>query len=164
LVIGNYVLGSGALSSRLGDRVRQEEGLSYSVASILQSHPVDKRTSMIVYAITNPANRTKLMAAISEEIRKLVADGITEKELNDAKSGFLQQQQVSRASDAQIAGLLSSSVFAGRTMQYDENFESAIAALSVADVNAVLAKLVDPDRFVIGMAGDFVGNPSGDSQ
>ena len=35
LVMGNYILGGGSLSSRLGDRVRQKEGLSYGVGSAI---------------------------------------------------------------------------------------------------------------------------------
>ena len=44
LVIGNYIMGGGALSSRLGDRVRQKEGLSYSVGTGVQLAS-DRRTN-----------------------------------------------------------------------------------------------------------------------
>ena len=37
LLMGNYVFGGGALSSRLGDRVRQRDGLSYGVGSGLST-------------------------------------------------------------------------------------------------------------------------------
>ncbi len=33
LELGNFILGGGSLSSRLGNRVRQQEGLSYGIAS-----------------------------------------------------------------------------------------------------------------------------------
>ena len=53
LTIGNFILGGGTLSSRLGDRVRQQEGLSYGIRSISSAHPIDDRGSMMIYAITN---------------------------------------------------------------------------------------------------------------
>ena len=160
LLIGNYILGSGALSSRLGNRVRQEEGLSYGVASMLDAHPVDARSTFMVYAIANPANREKLMATIREEIDKLLKDGITEEELQSAKAGYLQSQQVARTGEARLAGLLSGTIFAQRTMEYYENLESRIASLSVDEVNQALQTLIDPERLVIATAGDFANNPS----
>ena len=49
LAIGNFVLGSGGLSSRLADRVRQKDGLSYTVLSNLQPSAVDERTIFYIY-------------------------------------------------------------------------------------------------------------------
>ena len=54
LVIGNYVLGGGALSSRLGDRLRQKEGLSYGAGSRFQASPLDKNASLMIFAIGQP--------------------------------------------------------------------------------------------------------------
>ncbi len=44
LTIANFILGGGSLSSRLADRVRQQEGLSYGVGSNIGGHPIDNRT------------------------------------------------------------------------------------------------------------------------
>ena len=54
LELGNFILGGGSLSSRLGDRVRQQEGLSYGIASYTTPRAKDKRVDFTVYAITNP--------------------------------------------------------------------------------------------------------------
>ncbi len=116
LIIGNYILGGGALSSRLADRVRQKEGLSYGIGSGVNAHPVDLRASMTIFAITNPANRDKLVSIISEEIEKLLRDGVTQEELSAAKEGFLQSLRVERSTDARIAQVLASNLFAKRDM------------------------------------------------
>ena len=42
LVLGNYMLGGGFLSSRLAVRIRQKDGLSYGVGSNLSGSPMDK--------------------------------------------------------------------------------------------------------------------------
>jgi zinc protease len=155
LLVGNYILGAGALSSRLGDRVRQKEGLSYGVGSGLSAHPIDERARLTLFAITNPENREKLMAVIKEEVDKLLKDGITEDELAAAKQGYLQSEQLSRTSDAALAQILAGTLFASRTMQYHSKFEKDIAELDVAKVNAALRKYIDPARLVIAFAGDF---------
>jgi zinc protease len=54
LVMGNYILGSGTLSSRLGTRVRQKEGLSYGITSSLSVSSQDQRASFTISAIVNP--------------------------------------------------------------------------------------------------------------
>ncbi|MCH8001974.1 MAG: insulinase family protein [Proteobacteria bacterium] len=85
ILIGNYVFGGGSLSSRLGDRIRQKEGLSYGVGSALSVDPLDARSSLTIYALCNPKNIEKVNAAINEELTKLLADGVTAAELALAK-------------------------------------------------------------------------------
>jgi zinc protease len=155
LIVGNYVLGGGALSSRLGDRVRQKEGLSYSVGSGLNAHPVDERTNLTLFAITNPENRDRVVEVISQEIQLLLKEGITETELNNAKQGFLQSEQLERTQDSTLASVLASTIFAGRTMEYYDQLESTISQLDIETVNSALRKYIDPQRLVIFTAGDF---------
>ncbi len=155
LLIGNYILGGGALSSRLGDRVRQNEGLSYGVASGLNAHPVDNRSVFTIYAISNPSKREQLVKVIDEEVRKLVAEGVKEDELQRAIAGYLQSTQVSRAEDSGLVSILSSNQFAKRDMDFVKQQEAKIAALTVEEVNAAIKKYIEPDRLVIATAGDF---------
>jgi zinc protease len=153
--MGNYVLGGGALASRLADRVRQTEGLSYGVSSGLTSHPLDARTSLTLFAIANPKNRDKLMATIREEIDKLVQSGVTAEELERAKKGYLESQQVNRANDRSLVQTLSNSLFAKRTLAFQADLESKIANLTVDDVNDAVRQYIQPDRLIIATAGDF---------
>jgi zinc protease len=155
LLIGNYIFGGGAISSRLGDRVRQKEGLSYGVGSGVQAHPIDERGSLTIYAIANPDNREKVVAAIEQEMRRLIKDGVTEEEVKAAKEGYLQAQQVGRTSDARLADLLSMNLFAGRNMGFYATTEAKIAKLTPEEVNEAIRKYFDPETLVIVTAGDF---------
>jgi len=155
LLIGNYIFGGGAISSRLGDRVRQKEGLSYGVGSGVQAHPIDERGSLTIYAIANPDNRDKVVAAIDQEMRKLIKEGVTEEEVNAAKDGYLQAQKVGRTSDARLADLLSMNLFAGRDMGFYATTEAKIAKLTPEEVNEAIRKYFDPETLVIVTAGDF---------
>ncbi len=155
LAIGNYVFGGGGLSSRLANRVRQEEGLSYGIGSGFSAHPIDERASLTIYAIANPANREKVMAAIDEEMKQLIAKGITEAELKSAKEGFLASIQNARSNDAGLCSALIQNLFAGRTMEYTQNFEAKIKKLTLEDVNEAISEYFDPDGLTIATAGDF---------
>jgi zinc protease len=116
---------------------------------------LDPRTGVTVFAICNPQNVKKVETAIHEEIERLVKGGITSEELDQARRGYLQQQQVARTNDAFLASKLGDTAFAGRTMAYYADLEKKIAALTAADVSAALKKHLDPNRFSIVTAGDF---------
>jgi len=160
LAIGNFILGSGGLSSRLADRVRQKDGLSYTVQSNLQASAIDERTSFYIFAISNPANSAKLHEAIQEELKRLVVDGITQEELDQAKEGYLQSQQVSRTDENSLIPMLEAYAFIGRDMKYVADFESKIRNLTVEDVNKALKNHIKPERLFIVSAGDFESLPA----
>lgn len=160
LVLGNFVLGGGSLSSRLADRVRQQEGLSYGVRSGLSARAKDNRVDLTLYAITNPANRDRLMKVIREEIDRLLADGVTADELEKAKQSYLQAERISRTGDPSLNSLLLQSMFLGRTMEAVTLHEEQIQNATLDEVNAAIRKYIDPDKFVTALAGDFANNPS----
>ena len=155
-MIGNDIFGgSGALSSRLGDRVRQKDGLSYGVGSMMQVSAHDKRTELMLYAISNPVNVPKAKDAIAEELDRIREEGITEDELKKAIASYVQSQRVSRASDVSLARLIEKNTDAGRTMDYVADLEEKVKALTVDKVNAAIRKYIDPRTIFIVNAGDF---------
>lgn len=155
VVLGNFILGGGSLSSRLGDRVRQKEGLSYGVGSFLSAESLDRRASLTIFAICNPKNITKVNDAIREELVRLVKDGVTADELDKARRGYLQQQQVARTRDGGLAGTLADTAYTDRTMAYYADLEKKIAALTPDDIRKALEKYFEADRLVVVTAGDF---------
>ncbi len=155
LALGNFILGGGSLASRLGTRVRQKEGLSYGVGSGFQSSPIDKRSAFYIFAITNPKNMSKVKTVIREELDKILASGVTSKELADAKRGFLQKQQLARSSDSQLAGLLAGTITAKRTMAYYTVLEKQIKSVTPEQVLAAMKKHWPLAKLNIVAAGDF---------
>jgi zinc protease len=155
LVLGNYMLGGGFLNSRLATRIRQKDGLSYSVGSQLQASSLDKNGNLLIFAIYAPQNAAKLEAAVKEEVARALREGFTDEELKAAKTGWLQSQQVTRAQDGSLAGRLNNLNYVGRTVTWDGDFETRVAALTPADIRAALTKHIDPERISFVKAGDF---------
>jgi zinc protease len=155
LAIANHILGGAPLSSRLGERVRQRDGLSYSVGSGLGVSSLDKRATLRFYAICNPQNIDRVKAAIQEEIERLLKDGVNPKELDEAKQGYVQAQKVRRTNDRALAGTLADLSHAGRTMEFYDELEKRIANLTADQVLAAAKKHIDPKDLVIVTAGDF---------
>jgi zinc protease len=155
LNLGNFILGHGSLSSRLGNRVREKDGLSYGVGSGLQVPAVDDRTLFYMYAICNPENMPKVEQAIREELDLLLKEGITAAELDAAKQGFLQGEQVARTDDGQLTAIIEESLNANRTLKYHADLEARVQKVTPEDVVKACRKYLDPKKLVIVEAGDF---------
>ncbi|MGO8900756.1 MAG: M16 family metallopeptidase [Isosphaeraceae bacterium] len=155
LVAGNYILGGGALASRIADRLRQKGGLSYSAAANFAASPLDPRGNLLIMAIYNPVNVAKVASGVDEEVARILRDGVTAEELKHAKDGYLKQLEVSRTNDNMLASSLAENLFIGRTMQFDADLEAKIKALTVEEVNAALRKYIHPEQFSVVTAGDF---------
>ncbi len=155
LVIGNYILGGGSLASRLGDRVRQKEGLSYGVFSGVHAESLDERASLTVVAISNPDNVPKVVAVIREEVDRFLKDGIDDAELKRATQGYLEHQNINRGNDGALASILNGLQYTDRTMQHYADFEAKVKSLTKEDILQAFQKHVDPDKFVVVVAGDF---------
>jgi zinc protease len=155
LIMANDIFGGGALASRLGTRVRQQEGLSYSVGSSLNVSSFDRWASLTINAIYNPQNIGRVENAIQDEFARLLRDGVTADELARATRGFLEAQKVRRSTDSALAGWLSELSYTGRTMAYQAELEKKIAALTPEQVVAAARTHLDPAKLVIVTAGDF---------
>ncbi|HEX7379252.1 MAG TPA: pitrilysin family protein [Pirellulales bacterium] len=155
MVIGDFILGGSTLASRLGDRVRQKEGLSYGVRSHFGADSLDERASVTLMAIYNPQNVHKVVAAIREELDRLLADGVAEKELAEAVKGWIEEQHIDRTNDFQLASDLADTAYVGRTMEYYSRLEASVEKLTPQRVQQALKKHIDPKRLVVVVAGDF---------
>ena len=155
LLMANHMLGGGALRSRLADRIRQKEGLSYGVGSQLSVSSREPAGVWLAYAISAPENTAKVEAALREEIALALKTGFTEAELAEAKKGWRQGEEVARTDDAVLAGRLAGYLTLERSMAFDRALEAKIAALSAAQVNAALRQYIVPATLSIVSAGDF---------
>ena len=154
LRVANYILG-GSPSSRLWERIRQRDGLSYGVYSSLEPNSFEPNTPLMVEAVFAPENLTRLRVALTEELTRAVRDGFTDEEVADAKKALLQERALARAQDSGLASELARQAFLGRTFAYAGEIDARIASLSTTEVNATLRKYVRPDAFVEVFAGDF---------
>ena len=159
LLVANQIFGGGGLKSRLADRVRQKDGLSYTIGSGLSADTSrtgkDDAGSFTIQAIAAPQNMKKVEADVREELDRLIRDGITAEELADTVSGMLTQRAQSRASDGSIVGMLNSDQYLGRKMMRRAEFEAKLKALTVADVNAAIRRHIKPADLSVYVAGDF---------
>jgi zinc protease len=155
MTMGGYILGGGFLNSRLATRIRQKEGLSYTVRGSFTASPLDKDGGFNAFMIYNLENLSKLETAFKEEIDRAAKDGFTADELTAAKSGWLKSRKVNRTSDAGLAGTLSSYLFYGRDLTWDKKFEDNVQNLTLDQLNGTIKKHLDYSKMITVRAGDF---------
>jgi len=155
LVLGNYILGGGSLKSRLADRIRQREGLSYGVGSRFNASALDENGHFMAYAIAAPENIGKVELALKEEVARMLKDGIEQAEFDQALDGFLKARQTARANDRELIGTLAENLYLGRTMEHSARFEAALQALTPEKTRETLARYLDLNAISLFMAGDF---------
>ncbi len=145
----------GFLNSRLAVRIRQKEGLSYGVGSQFSAISLDESGQFFANAIYAPENADKLEAAFKDELAKLLKDGFTAQEIEEAKKGFVQREQLARAQDRELSGRLNNYLFLNRTIVWDAELESKIQSLTAEQINGAMRKYFTPDNITIIKAGDF---------
>ena len=150
----NRIFG-GDPGSWLFHRIREKEGLSYSVQSDLRAGVKEKLGQFMALAIANPENINKVEAAFKDELNKLVTTGVTAEDVDKAKKAWLQEEQIALSSDPNVAGVLARNARYGWTMQREADELKKISAMTAAEVNAAAKKWIDPSAVSIVKAGDF---------
>ncbi len=154
LILANYILG-GSTDSRLWNRIRQKEGLSYGIGSSLDSSSFEANTTISISAIFAPENLERLRSGVQDELERAQRDGFTSEEVADAKRALLQQRALARSQDAALAAALTRQSYLERTFAYSAEIDAALERLDAAAVNAALRKYLKPDSFATVFAGDF---------
>jgi zinc protease len=154
MLLGNYLFG-GTSDARLARRIREKDGISYSVGSWVSAGVYEPVGEFGVRAILAPQNRTRLEVAVREEIARVLSEGYTDEEIERGKRGLLQAIRVARNNDANLADALRSQLEYGRTYEWNAQNEKRLAALTSAEVRDAMRRHIRPERISVVKAGDF---------
>lgn len=153
-MLGNAVLGQSTLSSRLGIRVRDREGLTYGIASrFFGASLVDGL--WYVSVTVQPSNVDQAIASTLDELRRALEDGVTGDEVDAYVSNFIGTFKVGLATNAGMVGRLVDAEFYGLGPGYLDDFGSIVSAVTRDDVNAALRRHVHLDRLTTVIAGEL---------
>ena len=162
LALGNYLLG-GSSDSRLWRRIREQEGLSYSVHSSLTAGSLDAVGEFGVSAIYAPQNRARIETEILDVLQQTLREGFSDAEVAEAKKGYLALRQLGRTQDGALVAKLAGNLYLGRSFAWDAAFDAKIAALTPRQIQDALNKYLDLHKLCTVKAGDFTRVAEGDS-
>ena len=155
LKLAGEMLGGGFLNSRLADRIRDQEGLSYGVGGRIQASDLFESGTFFAYAMFAPQNRDRLISVVFEELNRVLDEGFSQEEMEAVRSGYLKELELQRSSDRALTGLLNQNLFLDRDLYYWSNFEEALQNLTVEEVNEATRRYLDPEALLMATAGDF---------
>jgi zinc protease len=150
-----HVLGASGFDSRLLTRLRQKDGLSYGAGADLRASSFEPYAELSLYAIFAPENRARVEQGFSEELQRLLKDGITPVELDTAKKAMRAASNTWRANDGAVAGAWVGHLERKRSFKWNADLDARGDALTVDQVNAAMRKWIEPAKINWSWAGDF---------
>jgi zinc protease len=153
--IMNQILGGGSFESRLMSEVREKRGLTYGVYSYLVPRDLGA-----VYMGSLASANTKMAEAVEvirAEWTRMANEGVTEKELQDAKTYLTGAYPLRFDGNGPIASILVGMQMEGLPIDYVVTRNDKINAVTLDEINGVASEVLQPDNlhFVI------VGRPEG---
>jgi zinc protease len=158
-LLANSALGESTLSSRLGLRVRDQEGLTYGINSRFRA-PSLAAGPWYVGVSVNPNNIDKAINSALNVLRDYVENGIREDELADEKSSAIGSFKVSLAINAGLAQSMWNAEFYKLGIDYIDRYPQIIQNVTVEEVNAAIQKYFRPDHLTVVIAGDIETQPA----
>jgi zinc protease len=153
-LLANSALGESTLSSRLGLRVRDQEGLTYGINSRFRA-PSLAAGPWYVGVTVNPNNVEKAITSALNVLRDYVQNGVRADELADEKSAAIGSFKVGLATNAGLAQSMWNAEFYRLGMNYIDRYPQIIQAVTVEEVNAAIRKYFRPDQLTVVIAGDI---------
>jgi zinc protease len=155
-MMANELLGGGTfMASRISQRLREKEGMSYGAGSYMNAEYKEKDGSWGLYAIFNPTVKNRLDSALHEEIDRAISKGFTAEELADSKKSLMGYRKTLLGLDNYLAFQVLDYMKDGRDLDDFTDFENKTNALTIDAVNAALKKYFDKSKLVLVYAGDF---------
>jgi zinc protease len=148
----NNVLGQYAMGGRLGDSIRERQGMAYYASSGFDASVIPG--PMMVRAGVAAANVDRAIASIDAELEKIRRDGVTGRELAESRQYLIGSMPRALETNEGIAGFLQNAEFHGLGLDYDCRLPNLLTAVTMDEVHAA-ASLLDPARATIVVAGPY---------
>jgi len=151
----NYVLGGGGFTSRLVNRIRSDEGLAYSVRSSFEGGAYYADPWRAFFQTKARSTAFAISIALTE-IGRVRDSLVTPGELETAKSALIEGFPARFPTAQAIAGALAADELTGRYQKdpaHLSQYASRIGAVSLADVQRVAQRLLDPAKLAFLMVG-----------
>jgi len=149
----NNIFGQYAMGGRLGESIRERQGMAYYATSALDANIAPG--PLVVRAGISPANVDRAVASIDAEVVGLVRDGATAKELSDSRTFLVGAIPRALETNAAIANFLQVEELFGLGLDYDARLPDLLGAVTLDEVNAAARRGLNVDRATVVIAGPY---------
>lgn len=146
--LANFSLGGGGFNSRLLNKVRKKEGLTYGISSgisLLKNYGYFQ-----IHTSTNQGSLEKLLTVSFKELKTFYQNGVSQAELDFAKLFYSNQLFGSlEKKENLMASFLSLEGMGKDPDNYLTNFASQVEAVDLKTVNTAIKKYFNPENMQI---------------
>jgi zinc protease len=150
-VVCNTILGVFGLMGRLGENVREDQGLAYYSFSRLAGGPGPGPWQ--IRAGVDPLNVEQAIASIREEIRRICEEKVEEEELSDNKAFITGSLPLQLETNEGVARSILNMERFSLGLDYLQRYRGLIDEITTEQVNAVAQRWLDPDAYILAIAG-----------
>ncbi len=146
VMVLNEILGGG-WASRIWNEIRTRRGLAYATGSFAGTgmhHP----EAFFVYAMTQSDSTAAAAGYMEREIERILADGVTEAELEHARDTILNQLVFTLSSRGAVLYRLATYEFYGYPRDFLQRYQEEIRRVTPEDVLQAARRYIEPSRFV----------------
>lgn len=151
LNLANLVIGRFGLMGRLGESVRERQGMAYYTYSNLEAGlSVGLWTA---HAGVAPENVDGAVESIRNEVQGFIDGGPTEREFRDSIGSILGSLPISLETSGSMAGVAADVLYYSLGNDYLRRYRSIISALTPEALQSAAQEHIDPDRLVVAVVG-----------
>ena len=159
LTVANQVIGRFGLMGRLGESVRERQGMAYYTFSSLEAGKSVGIWAARAGVATH--NVEGAIESIRNEVRGFIEGGPTEREFADCTGSLLGALPIGLESSSSMASVAADIVYYDLGEDFLQRYRGIIEALGPDDLQRAAAEYIDPDRLVVSVVGpESVDNPS----
>lgn len=147
----NQILGAFGLGGRLGNRIREEEGLAYYVHSSM--HASVGAGPYVIRAGVHPDHVIPAVRIIREEIGRIRRNLVRPKELDETRSYLIGSLPLKLETNDGIASFLLSEEYYGLGPDYLSRFREAVGSVTREDVRTAARRLLREEVYSLAVAG-----------
>lgn len=151
----NYVLGGGGFNSRLMNEVRDRRGLAYGASSRLSYYA---KGGLFTASVATMNQRiAESISIIRAQFASMAKDGVTERELAEAKQYLVGSLALTLDSTGSIAGLLHQMQVDNLAPDHLTRRKDLLEKVTADDVRRVARRLLREDALTIVVVGQPIG-------
>jgi zinc protease len=151
----NNILGQYSLGGRLGDSIRERQGMAYYVSSSLDANLLPG--PLMIRAGVNPANVERAIQSIDAELTSLIASGPTPEEVAESKQYLIGSMPRTLETNVGIASFLQTIERFGLGLDYDVRMPGLLQQVTRDEVHDAARRASDPSKAAIVVAGPYDG-------
>ena len=154
LEILNDILGGSGFRSRLMERLRSDEGLTYGIYSSLshEGRPQVPGWMRIGYQ-TNKDSVAHSIDSVLEEVRKIIAEDVSAAEVQEQVEAWRNRFVFRYTNDFYIVSRLMYNELDDRPYDFDRIELEQVQKVTVEDVRRVARKYLEPESFTVAVFG-----------